>query len=84
MFETCNHRNCAVVKLLTMVKIASESVNGMSEDDILTVGIRSLAALGVSEEELADAAIEIMLSPLVGDIDDDPAMSTRNGEHPEG
>ena len=84
MFETCNHRNCAVVKLLTMIKIASENVNGMSEDDILTVGTRSLVNLGVSEDEIATAAIVIILSPLMGDIDDDPAMSTRNGEHPEG
>jgi hypothetical protein len=85
MFETCDHRKCAVVKLLTMTKLVSmhHANLEMSEDDIINVGMRALVVLGVRPEEVADAAIEMILSPLVSDIEDDPAMATWDGEHPE-
>jgi hypothetical protein len=61
MLETCNHRNCALVKLVLLIKMASKTENtGMSEDDILKVGLESLATIGASGEELTVATMELL------------------------
>lgn len=85
MFETCDHRGCAVLKLLTMIKIVSRDHEQleMPEDEIIDIGMNALVSLGVSPEEISDAAIDMILSPLMSDIENDSAMSAWDGEYPE-
>jgi hypothetical protein len=74
----CTHRECVVPKLLLLFKIASEHApEGMTEDEILNIGVRGLAALGVSPEELVEGSLILSLSsPLVSDVENESPVST--------
>lgn len=66
----CTHRHCIIPKLLLLFKIAAENApEGVTEDDILNIGVRGLAALGVSPEELMEGTIALVMSPSVSNIE---------------
>ena len=87
------HRKCAIHKLVVLIKMASEGPDPKKEDFILSVGLRALTTLGVTQEEIATATIDLVLSsmmdrekarsPLVGDVNDDSAVSSVDGEDSE-
>jgi len=66
--EMCRHRRCVIPKLLLLFKIASEHAPvGVTEDDILQLGVRGLVALGVTEEEVIEGTLNLVTAPLMGD-----------------
>jgi hypothetical protein len=84
MVEICNHRHCAIPKLLLLIRMAADQPpNGMTEDEVLTTGLKSLMALGVSQEEIFESTLELILSPVMGHVEDDTAVTTRESEDPE-
>jgi hypothetical protein len=75
----CTHRGCVIPKLLLLFKIASEHApEGVTEHDIIMIGVRGLAALGVSLKELEEGSITLPMSPLMSDVENEPSVSTRD------
>jgi hypothetical protein len=60
--HSCTHRGCAIPKLILLIKMASENPpTGMTSEEIVETGLNNLRTLGVTVEELADAAIYLAI-----------------------
>ena len=85
----CDHRQCSIRRLIVLFSLAAkESVEGLSDHDLLSVGMHSLHVLRVSLEEIADTTTDLVFSfgslPTVSHIHDDPPVSTVDREDTEG
>ena len=64
--EACEHRSCALPKLLLLIKMASTSApEGMTELEVLEVGFKALQVLGVSRKEITEATLDVILAQFV-------------------
>ena len=63
--KACSHRHCAIPKLVLLIKLASKRApEDMTEEDIINIGIRSLRAIGVAEDEIVEATTYLMMSSI--------------------
>ena len=82
---SCGHRSCAIRKLLVFIKIVSgrDAEIGLSDLQLIEVGVKSLRALGVTPEEIFEQTMVLASeagfndSPLMGDINDDSPVTSR-------
>lgn len=82
-------RITATSKLLFLIKTASTALGSKSSEEameslVIEAGIHALRSLGVSEKEIAEATMDLILgSPMMGNIDDDSPVSTGNAKDSE-
>lgn len=56
METRCNHRRCAIPKLIILIKMASENPpKGMTSEDVIDTGLHNLRVLGATMPELIEA-----------------------------
>lgn len=84
----CDHRKCAAIRLIIMVKAAAEGLsdNEVEAERLLAVGLRALTVIGMTRKELREATLELLMSsssPLVSDVDHDPTVPPVNSEDAE-
>lgn len=62
----CSHRGCNIMKLIVMIMSAAHDLRGekMTQEEVIKLGLHSLTAVGVTEEEIAEATLDLTLAKM--------------------